>query len=390
MERLEEASAAAPDVRRAHRVEMARTARETGILGGALLLVAFPLWSLFDRVHEPGNADSFFLVRVLVEAAALVLWALLCTRRFGRRHAEALVLTLLILPGLALAWMLGRLDGSPEPYLLGVTLPLFGSAFLLIWRWQLTAVVIGVTSVAVALALFTASTPPSAGDTVTAAFYLTTAAVICLLGQLYRHRLAWREFRARTELQRSQERSRELLAELQRLSREDGLTGLANRRCWDEQMQREVDRARRTRRPLSVLLCDVDHFKLINDRHGHAQGDAVLRQVGARIASRVRASDVVARLGGDEVAVCCPETTLEDAAALALDLRQVLRGAGLPHVTVSIGVAALEAGDVSPEPLLDRADQELYRAKLTRDAVWAGGRRRDEGSAAPPLTAPTP
>lgn len=380
MERTGEASAGR-DLWRAHCEEMVRSTRETGLLGGALLLVAFPLWSLFDRIHEPRHADEFFVVRVGVELVALVAWVLLCHRRIGTRHAEGLVLVLLCLPEVALAWMVAQVDSSLEPYLLGLTLPIFGSAFLLVWRWQLTAALIGIAGVAVAVAFaFAAPEPIPAGDVATTAYYLATASVIAVLGQGYRHRLAWQEFRTRAELERAQERSRELLDELERLSREDGLTGLANRRCWDEQLQREVERARRGARPLSVLLCDVDHFKQINDHHGHAEGDAVLRRVGERIASRVRTGDVVARLGGDELGVCCPDTTFEEAVALALQLRAVVLDPD-SSVTVSIGVAALESTDASPDPLLDRADRALYRAKLTRDAVWAGDRRRDGGVA---------
>ena len=380
MERTGEAPAGS-DLWRAHCAEMARSTRETGVLGGALLLVAFPLWSIFDRIHEPGHADAFFVVRLVVELVALVAWVLLCHRRFGARHAEALAMVLLCLPEVALAWMVAQVDSSLEPYLLGLTLPLFGSAFLLVWRWQLTAALTGITGASVVVALlFAAPDPVSASDVVTTTYYLATASVIAILGQGYRHRLAWREFQTRAELERSQDRSRRLLGELERLSRDDGLTGLANRRCWDEQLQREVERARRGGRPLSVLLCDVDHFKQINDHHGHAEGDAVLRRVGERIASRVRTGDVVARLGGDELGVCCPDTSLDEAVALALQLRAVLVDPA-SSVTVSIGVAALEGADATPEPLLDRADRALYRAKLTRDAVWAGDRRRDSGPA---------
>jgi diguanylate cyclase (GGDEF)-like protein len=380
VERTGEAPAGS-DLWRTHCAEMARSTRETGVLGGALLLVAFPLWTIFDRIHEPEHADAFFVVRLVVELVALVAWVLLCQRGFGTRHAEALALLLLCLPMVALAWMVAQVESSLEPYLLGLTLPLFGSAFLLVWRWQLTAVLIGIAGASVVAAFVLAAPDPvSRSEVVTTAYYLVTASVIAILGQAYRHRLAWREFQTRAELERAQERSRQLLETLERLSREDGLTGLANRRCWDEQLEREVERARRGDRPLSVLLCDVDHFKQINDHHGHAEGDAVLRRVGERIASRVRTGDVVARLGGDELGVCCPDTSLDEAVALALQLRAVVVDPG-GSVTVSIGVAALEATDASPEPLLDRADRALYRAKMTRDAVWAGDRRRDSGPA---------
>jgi diguanylate cyclase (GGDEF)-like protein len=379
MERTGEASPE-PSLWRAHCQEVARSTRSTGMLGGVVLLVGFPLWSLFDRVHAPDQADAYFVVRAVVEVVALVGWVLLCHRRIGPRFAEPLTFVLLSLPVVAIAWMTADAEGALEPYLLGLSLPVFASALLLVWRWQLTAALIGVTAVAVVVSFLATSRTATAADVVTVVFYLSTASVIAGLGQLYRHRLAWREFRTRAALERAQERSRELLAELERLSREDSLTGLANRRCWDEQVQREVERARRGRRPLAVLLCDVDHFKLINDHHGHAEGDAVLRRVGERIASRVRAGDVVARVGGDELGVCCPDTALDEAVGLALQLRDVLLDPAR-SVTVSIGVAALEPADASPEPLLARADEALYRAKLTRDAVWAGDHRRDSGTA---------
>jgi diguanylate cyclase (GGDEF)-like protein len=379
VERTREASAGST-LWRAHCEETARSTRSTGMLGGVVLLVGFPLWSLFDRVHAPDQADAFFVLRGVVEIIALVGWVLLCNRRIGPRFAEPLTFLLLSLPVVAIAWMTADAEQSLEPYLLGLSLPVFASALLLVWRWQLTAALIGVTTAAVVAAFLATSREVVAADIVTVAFYLSTASVIAVLGQLYRQRLAWREFRTRAALEHAQERSRELLAELERLSREDGLTGLANRRCWDEQVQREVERARRGRRPLAVLLCDVDHFKLINDHHGHAEGDAVLCRVGERIASRVRTGDIVARVGGDELGVCCPDTGLDEAVGLALQLQAVLLDPE-SSVTVSIGVAALEPGDATPAPLLARADQALYRAKLTRDAVWAGDHRRDTGAA---------
>src|SRR5829696_8319171 len=88
------------DLWRAHCDEMVRSTRETGMLGGALLLVAFPLWSLFDRIHEPGHVAEFFVARVVVELVALAVWVLLHHRRIGPRHAEVLVLVLLSLPEL--------------------------------------------------------------------------------------------------------------------------------------------------------------------------------------------------------------------------------------------------------------------------------------------------
>nr|MBA2625461.1 GGDEF domain-containing protein [Acidimicrobiia bacterium] len=90
-----------------------------------------------------------------------------------------------------------------------------------------------------------------------------------------------------------------------------------------------------------------------------------------------RSTDVVARLGGDEVGVLCPGAGIEEAAALAIELHEAVRECSGPGVTLSVGVAVLAEGDPSPEALLARADEELYRAKLTRDAVWGDRRRWD-------------
>jgi diguanylate cyclase (GGDEF)-like protein len=186
---------------------------------------------------------------------------------------------------------------------------------------------------------------------------------------------AWQEFCSRVELELEQERNRDLLEQLERLSREDSLTGLANRRCWDETLAREFERARRQDTQLAVLLCDLDRLKEINDRFGHATGDRVLKEVADVLRERVRAGDLVARLGGDEFAVLCPDTEIAGASALGEDLRtrlSVLRHpeALIPGVTLSIGVACREPYDLSPTELVLRADDRLYRAKRTRNAVY--------------------
>ena len=166
------------------------------------------------------------------------------------------------------------------------------------------------------------------------------------------------------------------LADLARLAREDALTGLPNRRAFDEALQREVARAERSAGRLSALALDVDHFKRVNDAHGHAAGDAVLAAVAARAASALRAGDLLARRGGEEVAALLPGADLAAAAEVAERIRAAVAGAPIPAggrpltVTVSLGCAALEPGE-SGTLLLARADARLYAAK-------AGGRDRVE------------
>ena len=169
-------------------------------------------------------------------------------------------------------------------------------------------------------------------------------------------------------------------AALQALAAKDGLTGLANRRSFDQALQAEWIRAQRTKKPLALLFADVDHFKLFNDRHGHQNGDECLRAVAAVVSDKtVRPTDLAARYGGEEFAVILTETDCDGACQVAERIRQGVMdlhiahgapGAGA-HVTLSVGMAMLLPGnDAGPDWLLGQADQALYAAKrLGRNRV---------------------
>jgi len=163
----------------------------------------------------------------------------------------------------------------------------------------------------------------------------------------------------------------ESLASAAELAVRDDLTGLFNRRAFENRLADEVQRAVRYQRPLSLLLIDIDHFKHYNDRHGHPQGDALLRELSALFLSCVRITDFVARYGGEEFAVILPETSPANAQAVAALIlervcahpfarRETQPGGAL---TVSIGVAGNEDGLPEAERLLLTADQALYQAK---------------------------
>ena len=167
------------------------------------------------------------------------------------------------------------------------------------------------------------------------------------------------------------------LSALASASRRDPLTGLANRRAFEEELAREAARAVRAGAPLAVVALDVDRFKAVNDRHGHAAGDAVLRELAARASAAVRAGDLAARIGGEEFALLLPGAALPNALELAERVRAAIAAApvdagGTPlAVTVSLGCAAL-APDEAPGALLARADARLYEAKRSgRDRVMA-------------------
>ena len=171
--------------------------------------------------------------------------------------------------------------------------------------------------------------------------------------------------------------------QLQRLVMLDGLTGIANRRCFDVVLGKEFRRAARAELPLALLLIDVDQFKVYNDLYGHLEGDSCLRTIAAAVAEGVqRPADLAARFGGEEFAVLLAETDVAGAMTIGERVRAAVRGRAVAHggaaagvVTVSIGVAVVwprHQGD-GPEPLIRMADAALYRAKLAgRDRVCLG------------------
>jgi diguanylate cyclase (GGDEF)-like protein len=168
----------------------------------------------------------------------------------------------------------------------------------------------------------------------------------------------------------------------------EGLTGLLRREAILEQLDRELQRAARYRRPLSLALADLDHFKSINDRYGHLVGDLMLKRTSQAVALALRTTDTVGRFGGEEFLVVLPETDLAGAQVVAEKLREVveemrveLEDGDVLTITMSIGLAAVQEGDragaKSARELLIEADRALYRAK-------AAGRNRIE----PPVGAP--
>lgn len=158
---------------------------------------------------------------------------------------------------------------------------------------------------------------------------------------------------------------------LEELATTDSLTRLMNRRALLERLSVEVDRARRFKSQLSLLMVDLDHFKSVNDQHGHLVGDAILRQMGTLLAGVVRTIDVVARYGGEEFVLILPETATEGAVVFAERLRErvnehrfELDAERTLHLTCSVGVATFPTPFVaSTEDLFARADEALYRAK---------------------------
>ncbi|KAB2883099.1 MAG: diguanylate cyclase [Kofleriaceae bacterium] len=157
--------------------------------------------------------------------------------------------------------------------------------------------------------------------------------------------------------------------EIYRMTIIDGLTGAHNKRSFLEFLEREIARCARHRRPLSLLMFDIDHFKAINDTHGHLTGDYVLKEMSKRLLGRIRREELLARYGGEEFAAVLPETDNAGAMIFGEQIRRLVadevfeyEGDRFP-VTISVGVATVEGEDVDTTAFIKMADDNLYRAK---------------------------
>jgi two-component system, cell cycle response regulator len=157
--------------------------------------------------------------------------------------------------------------------------------------------------------------------------------------------------------------------EIYRMTIVDGLTGAHNKRYFLEFLEREIARCARYRRPLSLLMFDIDHFKAINDQHGHLTGDFVLREMSRRLLGRIRREELLARYGGEEFAAVLPETDHNGARIFGEQIRRLVcdepfeyEGDKFP-VTVSVGISTLEGQDMDAMSFIKLADDNLYRAK---------------------------
>lgn len=155
-------------------------------------------------------------------------------------------------------------------------------------------------------------------------------------------------------------------AQLERLVKSDSLTGLLNRRAFDERLDLEIHRAQRYKRPLSLLFIDIDHFKLVNDRHGHVVGDEVLRAMATILRNGLRATDAACRYGGEEFAAILVETDKLEALSIAERIRIAAENTKLEQLgqstTISIGISSLHPEDMAID-LIQRADDSMYIAK---------------------------
>jgi diguanylate cyclase (GGDEF)-like protein len=370
---LSELTAAVPGLRD----ELVDRARSAGLLVGWVAVVAAPAWTVVDRITAPAQADAFLLIRLLADIPMLACMFALWRLPLGRRSPEALTFAILAVVQVEVAWFIPRID-DPQFHLLGYTLAIYASGGVLIARPQWTARLIAVSWAALALSGVTAGAALPGKELLAILTFLGTVSIVALLAHHRRYALNQRELATRVRLEQEQQRTRALLTQLERLSQEDPLTGLANRRRWDAELGAACADARERGGRLSLVLLDIDRFKEVNDRHGHTGGDEALRAIAALLKARVREGDLVARLGGDELAVLMPGADAERALALAETLRRETTqiaptGFAPGELTLSLGVATASGEAAFPLELIAQADRQLYRAKITRNAVGAPG-----------------
>ncbi|WP_019139837.1 GGDEF domain-containing protein [Noviherbaspirillum massiliense] len=340
---------------------------------GLVALLLYGLFAISDFMMMPDAYWQAWKIRMTV-LPLLVLGILGGIRLPGKLMREIIVSVAIVLVGVSVAWIAG-LSRHPNAvhYHAGIILVVLFGNIALGQRFRGALVTSVALSVVYGFYLIRLN-PGAAPVRFNSWLLFFAAAVISLLAnyQMNHDRRLAHLARAR-ERERNEELSHAVEL-LQKLSAEDALTQIANRRELDYRLKLEWGRARRESQPLAMILIDVDCFKNYNDHYGHPAGDSCLQQIAIALSAvPQRSSDLVARFGGEEFVVLLPATALEDAAEVAERMRQAVLELNMPHaastvapvVSASFGVAAaLPALQTEPAQLLADADAALYRAKL--------------------------
>lgn len=360
------------------------------------VFVANPVLAMFIAVAYWDHADRTWLVALIAVMVTLFMPALLSWRRLRGRPRPADVSTqnevraLLfsasagVIWGIA-AWMLFPLGGPDERATLVMMMAgLTGGAVSFFSSSPVASMAFFVPFMA---PLFVQSIRYAVGSQPV----LPSAIGVFILVALLFTKTSWRQFvetvrilverdRALDEAKASGIQLELALSRMQDLAMVDELTGLKNRRAFFDDADPAIAMSRRRGKPVTVALLDLDHFKLVNDTHGHAVGDVVLKVVAERIVDTFRGEQIVGRMGGEEFVVLLPDTTPTQALSAVERVRRAVGGVpvkvpGGPEVTVTLsgGIALLREGELV-ETAIDHADKAMYRAKgLGRDRVEVFG-----------------
>ena len=342
---------------------------KSGIVG----VLLYGVFAISDSFMVPDVYHQALAIRFLLVIPLMLLMTFGLYKLKSIVVREILLAATIVLVALSLIWI-SNLSSHPNAahYQAGITLiALFGNIVLsLRFRSALATSAVVTAIYAFSLSQATLLTVPVRFNSWLFCFAMV---VISLIANF---RIDQDQRRAYLARRREQVRNEELshaVELLAKLSAEDALTQIANRREFDRRFDIEWARARRDAYPLAMIMADIDFFKNYNDTYGHPTGDTCLRQVAAALKSiPKRPADLVTRFGGEEFAVLLPDTTAEDAAVLAERMRQAVLDLQIPHatsrvasgVTVSFGVAAIRPGlQDQPSALVEAADAALYDAK---------------------------
>jgi diguanylate cyclase (GGDEF)-like protein len=328
-------------------------------------VIMVPLFWALDWFVMPEQAWLLLWIRAVPTAYGL---ALLLLRQVAptwfQRQVNLLAFSFSLIVAWSIALMCFMHEGYESQYYAGINLVVLCVGLLFSWRTTMAiAFNLAIYLFYMAPFVFGLTSFDDLPLALTNQFFLISTAVVVTASQAHRRALERREFDAQIAQQN-------LLAEVQTMATIDWLTNLYNRRHFFRLGEEEIARARRYRHDISVIMIDIDHFKSVNDTHGHSVGDEVLCAIAKRILAGLRQSDIAGRYGGEEFALVLPETDLESAAEIVAERlrdtiasRPIDTAEGPLHVTISVGVAGV---DVSHENLLDaltRADSGLYAAK---------------------------
>ena len=333
-------------------------------LAALLIILLFPVFWFLDWVTLPTWVMVTLWLRLLGLLYSLGIW--IATFRHGDwifRRTDPIAISLGLWIGCLIAIMAWLDDGYESPYYAGLNLVVLGASFLFVWPLRLSigfnALLYGFYMAPLLIGYIRIDDP---GVAITNQFFLLSTILISVVAQQYRLNQERKDY---VSIQQQQI----LLRHAETLAATDPLTGLYNRRQFFTLGAYELPRALRLNQQVAILSIDIDHFKQINDRHGHFVGDEVLRSAAHIFQSNLRQQDILARLGGDEFVVLLPDTDSHEATLAAERIRLSVQGllagaAQLPvEVTVSIGVASLTKDVVDLDALLFRSDKALYEAK---------------------------
>ncbi len=335
-----------------------RLARQFALVAALLLLVLIPIYQFIDwRILEISDAlviqHGIWRLPPILIAAVTLAW---CLRANNVRGAAVLLrllaLSVMVMMFGLLATNLWVAGGDPQRIIHGVILATFAISLVTLRGSAEMIVLFGLPLAGLVIGSHLAGFSFSEWS-----FILIEPLVMLGVG------LIAAELLYRVRIQSFLDRER-----LKQMALTDPLTGLSNRRSIEPQLEGEVSRARRHRVPLSILLADLDHFKKVNDSHGHSVGDEVLREIARRIEATLRREDRAARWGGEEFLILLPETNMAQARIVAEKIRHAIDEAPITcdkvriGMTISLGIADWHE-DASTDELIQRADLALYQAK---------------------------